>query len=58
MDKFVVGDVISLKSGGPDMTVREVNESGTLIAVWFSEHDELLEGSFGFKELEMGPRLV
>ena len=56
--KFKVGDVVSLRSGGPDMTVREMNLDNTLSTVWFDEYSQLQEGYFGFEELEMRPRLV
>ena len=59
MDKFEVGDVVSLKSGGPDMTVRDVNEDDTaVITIWFDKNYQLCEKAFWVEELEMGPRLV
>lgn len=42
---FEVGDVVQLKSGGPNMTVKEVNETHT-IAVWFPANDELKAQAF------------
>lgn len=33
--KFKVGDVVQLKSGGPAMTVDELNNSGNYWCVWF-----------------------
>jgi len=33
-----VGDVVSLNSGGPDMTIREIDDdTGTVTAVWFEQ---------------------
>ncbi len=56
---FLVGDVVSLKSGGPDMTVREViDDVELLVVIWFNEEERLCEAEFGFDEVEMGPRPV
>jgi len=40
--QFKVGDVVELKSGGPKMTVREVDEDGMVNASWFagSKHED------------------
>lgn len=38
--KFKVGDVVQLCSGGPKMTVESVNENGTVSCVWFPPHAE------------------
>lgn len=39
-DKFNAGDIVVLKSGGPDMTVEKVNESyndaSTYTCSWFA----------------------
>jgi uncharacterized protein YodC (DUF2158 family) len=46
--KFNVGDVVMLKSGGPEMTVSQIaNNRGTLLirTTWF-EGDELKHGQF------------
>jgi uncharacterized protein YodC (DUF2158 family) len=46
--KFQVGEVVVLKSGGPEMTVSEIakNRGGLLIrATWFEE-GELKRGQF------------
>jgi uncharacterized protein YodC (DUF2158 family) len=42
---FSVGDVVELKSGGPSMTVVEVESSGHVIAQWFDDSD-LRSGGF------------
>jgi uncharacterized protein YodC (DUF2158 family) len=34
--KFKSGDVVILKSGGPRMTVKEVNEN-SIKCIWFNE---------------------
>lgn len=38
-DEIVVGSVVRLKSGGPEMTVEAINNSGSLTCVWFNETD-------------------
>jgi len=36
-NKFKVGDVVRLKSGGPSMTVKDAESSpGTVECVWFA----------------------
>jgi uncharacterized protein YodC (DUF2158 family) len=35
MPQFRVGDVVQLKSGGPDMTVSHILPSGNMFCVWF-----------------------
>lgn len=35
MAKFIIGDTVQLKSGGPNMTVEGVDEEGGLNCVWF-----------------------
>ncbi len=35
MPKFQKGDVVQLKSGGPEMTVVEVDEKGRVTCTWF-----------------------
>lgn len=39
LEKFKVGDVVQLNSGGPDMTVASVN-TGTVCVVWFYMNHE------------------
>jgi len=51
---FQTGDVVRLKSGGPNMTVREQYPSGSVFTNWF--HDgELKSGSFFETSLEYVP---
>lgn len=38
MSTFKNGDVVKLKSGGPKVTVRRVEEDGEVICDWFSGH--------------------
>jgi uncharacterized protein YodC (DUF2158 family) len=35
--QFKLGDVVRLKSGGPDMTVSEVTKDGYVVAMWYVE---------------------
>jgi uncharacterized protein YodC (DUF2158 family) len=43
-DKFKIGDIVQLKSGGPEMTVTGVYED-TILTTWFAEsHEE--KGAF------------
>ena len=44
-EKFKVGDVVILKSGGPKMTVEDVEARDTIVCQWF------VDG----KKLEYGP---
>lgn len=39
---FEVGDIVKLKSGGPQMTVSG-RDIGQVCVVWFDAHDRLLE---------------
>jgi uncharacterized protein YodC (DUF2158 family) len=55
---FKAGDMVTLKSGGPVMTIKEVKtkqriafdsvelEINKVIAQWFNEKDEMVEGEF------------
>lgn len=38
MNKLDVGDVVQLKSGGPQMTVVEVGESSDVKCMWFPDY--------------------
>ena len=40
-----IGDVVRLKSGGPRMTVEEIEEDEIVTCTWF-EKNELIRGTF------------
>ena len=35
MPQFRIGDIVQLRSGGPDMTVSHILPSGNAFCVWF-----------------------
>ena len=37
MSQFKVGDVVCLKSGGPDMTVKEITSDNQISCEWFDD---------------------
>ncbi len=45
MSELKIGDVVELKSGGPEMTVGKV-AGETCVAIWFDENNELCEVGF------------
>jgi len=51
MGNIDIGDIVRLKSGGPDMTVSKINEDG-FTCIWFNK---LETGSFIFQEAENIP---
>lgn len=52
MAEFSVGDVVRLKSGGPQMTVDRV-EGDAVVCLWFSQAHELQTWDFGAGSLEV-----
>jgi len=44
-DELSIGDIVELKSGGPPMTVREI-ESDTVTCIWFDDRHQLQESAF------------
>lgn len=48
---FKVGDVVTLKSGGPDMTITHIKGDDTATCVWFEETTRH-EGNFPLAALE------
>lgn len=51
VEDFQPGQLVSLKSGGPVMTVSGI-ENGMVACQWFGEGDEIQTGSFGLEMLE------
>ena len=52
--KFKVGDVVQLKSGGPEMTIEGIGDEGWADCVWFSGLEAKRE-SFPLDALEAVP---
>ena len=50
-DKFEVGDVVKLKSGGEKMTIEEIEDDGYVSCVWF-EGSQVQRGSFAAATLQ------
>lgn len=51
--KFKIGDVVNLKSGGPDMTISDFKDYGVgVICQWFMS-GELRRGVFNPDELSL-----
>ncbi|MGH8778336.1 YodC family protein [Paraburkholderia sp.] len=60
---FNVGDVVTLKAGGPRMTVTYAGEVGQmpgerLVCQWFDEHGELRQQAFECDEVRREPRSI
>ena len=53
--EFSSGQLVSLKSGGPVMTVSRF-ENGSVTCQWFGEGDEIQTSSFGPELLELVER--
>jgi uncharacterized protein YodC (DUF2158 family) len=53
--EFSAGQLVSLKSGGPVMTVSGI-ENECVTCQWFGEGDEIRTGSFGPELLELVER--
>jgi uncharacterized protein YodC (DUF2158 family) len=47
MTPFDVGDIVELRSGGPDMTVAEVEED-MIAVVWFDENNIMRTEALNF----------
>ena len=55
---FKVGDVVKLKSGGPDMTIAEITESNgrtEYLCKWFSKNNEVETAIFTESMLKAPP---
>ena len=44
--KFKVGDVVQLKSGGPTMTVTDVAGTDAVSCVWFDSNNKETSGKY------------
>jgi uncharacterized protein YodC (DUF2158 family) len=61
--QFNVGDVVTLKSGGPRMTVTYSgpvagSAADRLVCQWFDEHGELRQDIFDFESVRCEPRSI
>ncbi|NPT43537.1 DUF2158 domain-containing protein [Paraburkholderia sp. 1N] len=61
--RFNVGDVVTLKEGGPRMTVTyagpvALNPGDWLICEWFDEHGELRREMFAHGSVRVEPRSI
>jgi uncharacterized protein YodC (DUF2158 family) len=61
--RFSVGDVVTLKSGGPRMTVTQVGPltngaSDWLVCQWFDEQGELRQEQFERDRVKLEPRSI
>lgn len=54
MSEFKPGDVVQLKSGGPIMTVKFLDEDGDIYCEWFDKKEELKGSRFTVHQLTMG----
>lgn len=52
---FKLGDIVVLKSGGPNMTVADVNDQGDVYAKWFRGDRELDYAWFPWETVEHQP---
>lgn len=59
MSNFKIGDVVRLKSGGPNMTVDEIMDDNFVICIWFNPKQEKLRQKFHQDQLEkyLPPRI-
>ena len=48
MEKLKVGDVVVLKSGGPNMTIQRIEENGDIFCVWFIIYGINMEGPYEY----------
>src|SRR5258708_15970376 len=60
---YRVGDVVTLRSGGPRMTVTHVGpvalvEGDWLVCQWFDEHGELRQDLFALDRVRLEPRSI
>lgn len=49
---FHSGDVVTLRSGGPNMTVDHVREDGSIMCMWFDNNNNLQSASLKTDILE------
>ena len=58
MADWTKGDLVALKSGGPLMTVEEIQVGGEVVCSWFRGDNELTTGQFVAEALEPSTRSI
>ncbi|WP_206995311.1 YodC family protein [Trinickia mobilis] len=63
MAHFFVGDVVTLKSGGPRMTITDIGpvkfaDGDWLRCQWFDDHGELRQDLFSQDDVKREPRSI
>jgi uncharacterized protein YodC (DUF2158 family) len=52
-EEFKIGDVVELRSGGPEMTVIGEQAPNLIMCTWFDKNDESRSQAFPKEALEM-----
>jgi uncharacterized protein YodC (DUF2158 family) len=47
------GDVVRLRSGGPDMTIMSIGVDHVARCLWFDDHDELRSAELAVEGLQL-----
>jgi len=50
---FEIGQIVSLRSGGPQMTIKVLRRARAL-CIWFDRTDRLCEAEFELEHLQLG----
>jgi uncharacterized protein YodC (DUF2158 family) len=56
--EFQVGDVVSLKSGGPEMTVESIESDGNVLCTWFDSNKRNKQRAIKREVLELVRQLL
>lgn len=52
MDEIKIGDVVLLKSGGPNMTVEKIQDNDLADCLWFDQDKNLQRNTFSLNVLK------
>lgn len=52
MDEIKIGDVVFLKSGGPNMTVEKIQDNDIADCIWFDKDKNLQRNTFSLSILQ------